>query len=110
MAHTFLEKTIFKGNSNPLTASHTCSNGSTVLVLTMDFWGSFSGIPTYNGIPMTLAGGYFSTFIYYLLDPPTGSAYTISIPNGSSTYIYASASSYRADSGQSAFSNATYKT
>ncbi len=106
--HIFLEKTIFKGSSNPLTASHTCSNGTTVLVLTIECFFGTIGTPTYNGVPMTLAAGYFTTYIYYLLDPPTGSAYTISIPNIDSRPTYASTSSYKANSGQSIFFNASY--
>ncbi len=111
MSHTLLDVTIFKGTSNPVTASHTCSNGSTILVVTVDSWGSVISTPTYNGIPMTFAGGYYAAYIYYMLDPPTGSAYTISISKDNSVYnIYVSASSYRADSGQSVFFSGNYDT
>ncbi|MFA6148668.1 MAG: hypothetical protein WC899_10720 [bacterium] len=114
MAHTFGTKLRFTGSSAPLTGNYTCGAGSTVLVLSLVVAGTTprsGGAPTFNGVALTQAGttrghgaGYETgTELWYLLDPPAGSAYQISIPNGGTARtIYAIASTYTSATGISA--------
>ena len=93
MAHTFDTslRIPVAGTSvdDPLEAAYTCGAGTTVLVV-MPFLGDVvprqGGPPTYNDIELTKAGDSqgvteCSAALWYLLDPPTGEAYTISVPN-----------------------------
>ena len=110
MAHTFDTNLRFTGSNNPLTQSYTCGSGATVLCLGIVTAGSVvraGGAPTYNGVSLTQAD---STRIYasspetscelwYLLAPPTGAAYTISVPNTGTKDLYVQASSYKAAAG-----------
>jgi hypothetical protein len=110
VAHTFDTNLRFTGSNNPLTQSYTCGSGATVLCLGIVTGGSVAragGAPTYNGVSLTQAD---STRIYasspetscelwYLLAPPTGAAYTISVPNTGTKSLYVQASSYKAASG-----------
>jgi hypothetical protein len=67
------------------------------------------GAPTYNGAALTQAdqqrfgttGPECSAELWYLLNPPTGSAYTISIPNSGGLAMSASVVSAKAGSGKS---------
>lgn len=79
-------------NTSPTTFTINCATGTTVLWLGMVVTGTTArtgGDPTYNGIAMTAgiaktnAGPTAETHIetWYMINPPTGSAYTISIPN-----------------------------
>ena len=93
MAHTFDTSARFPaaGTSaaNPLQGSYTCGAGATVLVvipLLGDDLPREGGPPTYNDVELTKAGdsqgaGECSAAMWYLLDPPTESALTISCPN-----------------------------
>jgi hypothetical protein len=110
MAHTFDTSLRFTGSSSPVTANYTCGTGTTVLVLGIIVGGSTAragGAPTYNGVAMTavytgiMAASSPETNVdmYYLLNPPTGSAYQISIPNTGTKSLYCMASSYKAASG-----------
>ena len=107
MALTFDTKAQGISNSNPVVLSYTCGANAKVLVVGLviqDLYGDWEGgAPTYNGIAMTQAdstqtGGIEVVVeMWYLLNPPTGAAYNISIPNASNLYIRVIASSYNSD-------------
>jgi hypothetical protein len=94
--------------SNPTTVSLNLPAGTTVLWVSIVAGGTTAragGAPTFNSVALTAgnakanAGGTPETCQedWYMLAPPTGSAYTLSIPNGGTlamaiTYAYASAS------------------
>jgi len=110
VAHTFDTHLRFTGSNNPLTQSYTCGAGATVLVLGIVVGGSVvraGGAPTYNGVALTQADQtrYYASSpetsceLWYLLSPPTGAAYTISVPNTGAKSLYVQASSYKAASG-----------
>lgn len=111
MAHSYgtkarLPATATTTTANPATFTINCPAGTTVLWLGIIVSGTTArsgGNPTYNGVSMVAgnakanAGGTAeeNSETWYLLDPPTGSAYTISVPNAGSlamTLIAASAS------------------
>ena len=97
MAHTYgtkarLPATATTTNANPATFTINCPSGTTVLWLGIVVSGTTAragGAPTYNSNAMTAsvaktnAGGTPETCAetWYMLAPPTGSAYTISVPN-----------------------------
>jgi len=110
--HSIDTKLQFNGATNPLTSNYTCGSGTTLLVVAIVAGGASGveartgGVPTYNGVEMTevYAGIKYSTpetavDMYYLLNPPTGSAYQISVPNTRPNDLYCVASSYKAQSG-----------
>ena len=92
------------GTGNPQTLSYTCAAGVKLLVVGI---GCRSGAragtaPTYNSVAMTQAGTTrtstnVSSELWYMLNPPTGSAYTISVPNTGAINVRIIASSYTAD-------------
>lgn len=92
---------------NPATFSYTSGAGTTVLVLNLVIVGSTArtgGAPTYNGVAMTQADGTrmateTNTEMWYLLNPPTGSAYTVSVPNTNTRTIHAFTATAKAQSG-----------
>jgi hypothetical protein len=108
-AHTFDTKARTSGATNPLTLSYTCGSGATLLVLGIVIAGATirsGGAPTYNGVAMTQVGSTriateTNVAMYYLANPSTGSAYTISVPNTGLQTLYLIASSYKAASGYS---------
>jgi hypothetical protein len=60
------------------------------------------GTPTYNGVALTIAAGISggtTIELWYLLNPSTGAAYQISVPNSASINLCIQASSYKAQSG-----------
>jgi len=78
------------GNGVQITFNHTCVAGSNILIVTFGacckvqyYSGDLS--VTYNGVAMTekieqqteYGGYYFDAAIFYLLNPPTGSAYQV---------------------------------
>src|SRR4030042_2015533 len=76
--------------NDPVTMSYSC--GATAKLLVVLLSGAnrvqrLGGGVTYNSIPMTQAGstylgsGECNTELWYLISPPTGSSYTISVPN-----------------------------
>jgi hypothetical protein len=78
--------------ANPLTQTYTCGSGATVLIVFLFYAGGTArsgGAPTYNGVALTqvdtqakgTTSPEASTEMWYLLDPPTGSALTVSVPN-----------------------------
>lgn len=108
MAHTFDTK--YQGtraNTSPYTFNYTCGAGSTLFVLSIVVGGTTAragGAPTYNGVTMIQADQArqsTETFaeLWYLPNPPTGSAYQVSIPNTGAVYLSPVASSYKAQSG-----------
>lgn len=111
--HLFDTNQWFTGNDNPLTQVYTCGSGTTVLVLGIVTAGSTlraGGAPTFNGVALTqadttrqsLAGDNKpSAELWYLLSPPTGSEYSISVPNTGSKTLYIQASSYKTADGSS---------
>ena len=109
-AHTFDTTDQVSGSSNPQTLSYTCGSGTIILVVGLSISSNSArggGAPTYNSIAMTQAdqtrtGGSTntSTELWYLLYPPTGSAYTISVPNTGTLTMRVIASSYKAAAGK----------
>lgn len=123
MAHTYNTKTnSTRSNGNPKTFNHTCGAGTTLLVLTLVIGGGTAretGAPTYNGVAMTQADAArqaasspeTTVEMWYLLDPPTGSAYQVSIPNSGTVYITAEVASFKAaTSNKTALREANYST
>jgi len=110
-AHTF--DTSYQGaraNTNPYTFDYTCGAGTTLFVLSIVVGGSTDrtgGVPTYNGISLTQADQNRKApsspetvvELWYLLNPPTGSAYQVSIPNAGARYLSPVASSYKSATG-----------
>ena len=90
---------------NPRTQAYTCAAGSRLLVvgLGVRIGPRAGGAPTYNAVTMTQAGttrtqGNVSAELWYLLNPPTGVSYTISVPNTTTTMnVRIIASSYIPD-------------
>ena len=77
-------------SSNPNTVNHTCSADTRLLVLVIFVNGSDArsgSAVTYNGVQMTDSGEGFVVHtecgveVWYLLNPPTGSSYEVSIAN-----------------------------
>lgn len=107
MAHTFDTKAQITGNSSPLAANYTCGAGATLLVLTIVVGGATGragGAPTYNGVAMKQADTVRTATetnceMWYMSNPTTGSALSISIPNTGSLSLYCCASSYKAQAG-----------
>ena len=112
MAHTYggggrLPTSGTTTTANPVTASLTLPAGTTALWVSIVAGGTTArsgGTPTFNGTALTAGnvktngGGTPETCAedWYLLAPPTGAAYTLSIPNAGAlglaiAYAYASA-------------------
>ena len=96
--------------TDPATFTHTCVAGTTVLVLSIGILSNprETGAPTYNGIALTQAYApqdYLETVseLWYLLNPPTGTAHTVSIPNNTSRSLRANAMSFISSTGKSEF-------
>lgn len=101
---------IAAATSDPQTVNYTCGAGTTLLVVTLAYAnGTRSGAPTYNGVALTQADQvrYHSSSpearaeIWYMLNPPTGSAYAISVPNANALSLEVCISSYLTASGYS---------
>jgi hypothetical protein len=109
MAHTFDTSTkIAASTDNPKTGNYICGSGTTVLVVTLIYAnGSRSGAPTYNGIALTqgdqtryaASNPEARAEAWFLLGPPTGSSYQISVPNPNGLLLEICVSSYKAQSG-----------
>ena len=107
-AHTFGTTVRFTGGGNPVTQNYTVGAGGTLLVVSIvgdNNANRTGGAPTYNGIALTQANSTriateTETEMWYLINPPTGAAYPISIPNGGGGMnLYVIASSYSAQPG-----------
>lgn len=96
--------------SNPVTGTYTCGASATVLVIGIMYAGSSNrtgGAPTFNGLTMTQANSVqraattpeCTVEVWYLLNPPTGSAYTLNVPNGGGVATFVSAASFSAQTG-----------
>jgi len=92
-------------SSNPSILSYTCGASAKLLVVHIMTQGTVARggtAPTYNGT--ALSGGQKASGTYaegcieswYMLNPPTGSAYNISVPNTNAVTLQISASSYTA--------------
>ncbi len=110
MAHTFDTNLRFSGSANPLTSNYTAGSGATVLVLGIVVAGSVQrggGSPTFDGNALTQAdqtrqhgvNPETSCELWYLLNPETGSALQISIPNPTSLILHVQVSTYKAAGG-----------
>jgi len=101
--------------ANPITADYTCGANAAVLVL-MIVYGSnvqrTGGSPTYNSVTLTQAESLAGVLeavceVWYLLQPPTGAAYQISIPNTNTRTTQVYVASVNAASGYTCALDAT---
>lgn len=112
--------TRFTGSAAPLVQAFTCGSGVKVLTLGIVVLGGTDrggGAPTYNGVAMTQASTTqkaasspeVGAELWYLINPTTGSAQNISIPNtGTAKTLYCQAASWIAPTGYNiAFDTAT---
>lgn len=108
--HTFDTKSVFNGISDPLTSSYTCGVGATVFVLGIvtESTNRAGGAPTYDGntllqVPSSPQNSAtVDAELWYMFDPPTGSAKQISIPNSGTIGVRGIASSWISSTGASA--------
>lgn len=108
-AHTYDTKaqTASYATTNPTTLSYTCGSGTTLLVLMLQHTQAArtGGSPTYNAVAMTQVGAAVlnnaevGVEMWYAVLPPTGSAYTISVPNSGAQAMRITAASFKAQSG-----------
>jgi hypothetical protein len=125
MAHTFGGKQRIPvtanttSTANPLAANVTLGAGTTVMVVALIYAGSTvrgGGAPTYNAVALTQADTFHkgttspecSCEIWYMPDPPTGSAYSLSIPNSGAVAMEANVSWYSAGSGKTSALDAVH--
>lgn len=109
MTHTLDTKAqIAAGTSDPQTTSYTCGSGATLLVVTLIYAeGTRTGNVTYNDVALTQAdqtrypasGSEARCELWYMVDPPTGSAYDIDVPNPNGLSLEVCISSYKAGTG-----------
>lgn len=116
MAHTYNSyKASVLSSANPAElTTFNCPAGTSVLILCIG-WNAVSartgGSPTFNGVPMvdsgqgqvSQGGGETTVEVWYMLAPPTGTGYTISVPNTGVLSLWLSASCYSSATGVSAF-------
>ena len=116
--HTFDNKAqILDARTNPVAANYTCGAGATLLVLSLSTTTGTTrtgGAPTYNGNTLTQVatalgdtGGEGTAELWYLVNPPTGSALSVSVPNTGAGYITVIISSYKAAAGYTSALDAT---
>lgn len=110
MAHTLDTSARVTGAASPTTTTYTCGAGTTVLTVGIVTGGTVAragGAPTYNGVALTQAGTSQQaaatpetiTELWYLLNPGTGSALTLSIPNTGSRSLFIGIASFKAAAG-----------
>lgn len=110
MAHTFdTSAQLVASTATSATLSYTPGAGSTVLVLGIALVNTTArtgGAPTFAGLTMTQAGttqitggAIASTELWYLIDPPSGVAANIVVPNTGALNITLVASTYKAAPG-----------
>jgi hypothetical protein len=95
------------GTADPHTISYTCGAGTTLLVLMVEHnaQSRTGGTPTYNGVNMTQVGTEIRNAqevgveMWYMLNPPTGSAYDIVVQNDLPIDMRITAASFKAGSG-----------
>lgn len=117
MAHTL---DTFQQNNltavNPATFTKTCGSGSTGLILHLIVVGATArtgGTPTYNGIELeqidtVRTATETNVEMWFLQNPPTGSAYTISIPNTNTRTIRAFTTSIKAQAGYTSIPDVSF--
>jgi len=105
------------GSTAPFTVAHTCSTNAKLLVVVVFVNGTTAragGALTYNGATMTDSGqgfvfdtgGECGVEIWYLVDPDTGSSYTVSAPNtGTAVNMDLSVMSFVPSAGGAAYDN-----
>lgn len=108
-AHTYDTKaqTATYDTTAPKTLSYTCGAGTTLLVLMVQHTqvSRTGGAPTYNSVAMTQVGAEVlnaqevGVEMWYMPNPPTGSAYSISVPNTGAINMRLTAASFKAQSG-----------
>lgn len=108
MAHTLDTSQRFAASTaTTVVNNYTCGAGTTVLVIGLSIRQNTArtGTPTYNGVNMTqgdqtrLGASEVSCEIWYLINPPTGVSYQISVPNGTGVQIAVTAVSFKAATG-----------
>lgn len=110
MAHIFDTNLRFSGATNPLTSNYTPGSGATLLVIgivTASAMQRGGDVPTFDGNDLTQAdqtrqhgvNPEISCELWYLLEPETGSALEISIPNPTSLTLHIQVSTYKAAGG-----------
>lgn len=98
MAHTIKSAAVtLQSSATPtITQAFTCAAGTTVLVLTLDVGKNTQrggGAPQYNSVNMTQAGttqlasNEVSAEVWYMLNPPTGSSYNVTVPNAATAAL-----------------------
>jgi epidermal growth factor receptor substrate 15 len=101
--------------TNPNTVSHTCAASADLLVAVIFVNGNTArtgGAPTYNGTTMTDSGEGFVVHtecgveLWYLINPDTGSSYTVSVPNSGAINFDISVMSFIPSEGSNALDNA----
>ena len=94
--------------NNPVTTNFTCGASAKLLVVTLIYaYGTRTGAPTYNSVALTQADQVRNhsaspeacAEVWYMLAPPTGSSYQISVPNPNTLSLEAVVSSYNTASG-----------
>src|SRR4030042_2065518 len=90
--------TALSTTASAATANYTCGANAEVLVVMILYAGVTArtgGAPTYNGVALTQAESRqgvteASCELWYMLAPPTGSAYSINVPNsgGRTMWVY----------------------
>lgn len=121
MTHTFDTSAQFDSSASPATTTYTCGASCTVLVVgivTKRGGGTSAragGAPTYNSVTMTQAditrnATETDCELWYLIDPDTGSAHTLSVPNTGTEQLHVHISSYNSSTGTSAFDVASGST
>lgn len=107
------------GATDPQTLVHTCSAATRLLTLTIFVNGNTTrtgGAPTYNSVPMTDSGHGFVVHtecgveVWYLISPPTGSSYTVSVPNTNIVNCDLSVTSWEPSAGGAAYDNSNSAT
>ncbi len=116
MAHTLDTKARLPSTANttttanPAETGYICGAGATVLTVAIIYSTNTNrtgGAPTYNGVALTQAdtvrrapsGAESSAELWYLLAPPTGATYTVSVPNTAAKAMDIVISSYSAQAG-----------
>lgn len=112
-SHTFDTKQLTaESSASPVTDNYTCGATATLLVFHITTTGSTAragGAPTFNGVALAQAGtAQYSgaegwAEIWYMLAPPAGTSYAVSVPNTSVENVHVAISSYISSTGESAF-------
>jgi hypothetical protein len=110
MAHTYGAKARSDTYTNPVNVNVAVAAGTTVVVagiVTAGATNRAGGAPTFAGITMTQYGTVTKAAtspettveMWYLLDPPNGATYGISVPNTNNVYVHAHLATFKAGTG-----------